>query len=316
MRVTSPRGEREWRLPEGDRTLRAELRALERETDPGLFYEGLLGLARRQEAAGRVDAAAELYAAVAREAEGTEQASPLRNRAQAGLDAILGRGAVGPRAEFLLRNLAHQAADPTMLFAMGTAGTVFRMTRLATLSRLASTSSPGFVTQLLGAGRVASLTGFALEAPAFTLAARLGNEALGRSQDWSGSALGRDVASSYLVLGGLKLAGWASGAAYRGLAKPLGLERAQPLRMLFQQGGMGTGILLGHSLEEGLGLRPQQGGATALIDSLALLLQSQVAARLGRRVLGPELEAWNRALDLQAPPPSRPLGLKSSLVLA
>ena len=323
MRVTSPRGEREWRLPEGDRTLRAELRALERETDPGLFYEGLLGLARRQEAAGRVDAAAELYAAVAREAEGTEQASPLRNRAQAGLDAILGRGAVGPRAEFLLRNLAHQAADPTMLFAMGTAGTVFRMTRLATLSRLASTSSPGFVTQLLGAGRVASLTGFALEAPAFTLAARLGNEALGRSQDWSGSALGRDVASSYLVLGGLKLAGWGSGAIHRRLAGPVGAEQVSPLRTLFQQGGMLTGIMLGHTLEEHVGLRPRHDGATTLTDSLAMLLQFNVAGRLTRRAFGPRFAAWERGLDLQAetlarpPRPSgRSLGLGGAPVFA
>ncbi|MDL1873504.1 hypothetical protein FBR05_15090, partial [Deltaproteobacteria bacterium PRO3] len=177
MRVHSPRGERELRLPEGGPALTAEVRALEREADPELYYEGLLALARRQEAAGRVEAAAELYAAVVQEAEavGALREGPLRTRAKEGLDAILGRGAFGPRAEFLLRNLAQQSSDQAMLFAMGTAGAVFRMTRLATLSRLASTPNPGILTQLIGAGRLASLTGFALEAPAFTLAGRLGH---------------------------------------------------------------------------------------------------------------------------------------------
>ncbi len=324
-------------LPEA---ARREWRALEAETDPQLFLESSLNFAQRLEAAGRVEAAAELYAEVVganlgphslREDEasggvapgqggggrtptslgpvafGGAPGSPLQRRAQAGLDAILGRGAAGPRAEFLLRNLAQQASDPTMLFAMGTAGAVFRMTRLATLSRLAAAPNPGMMTQLLGGGRLASLTGFALEAPAFTLAARLGNEALGRPQDWSGGALGRDFASSYLVLGGLKLAGWASGAAYRRLANPVGavracppLRRERPLQTLFQQGGMLTGILLGHSLEEHLGLRPRHDGATTLTDSLALLLQFHVAGRLTRQAFGPRFAAWERGLDLQS----------------
>ncbi len=281
---------------------RLELQSIAHESDAGLRAEGLLALARRLEAAGRVEAAVELYAAVVQEADalGVEQVQPLRARAQEHLDAILGRGAVGPRAEFLLRNLAQQAGDPTMLFAMGTAGAVFRMTRLATLARLAAAPNPGWMTQLLGAGRLASLTGFALEAPAFTLAARLGNEALGRSQDWSGRALGRDFASSYLVLGGLKVAGWGSGAIHRRLAGSVGAEQVQPLRTLFQQGGMLAGILLGHSLEEHLGLRPRQDGATTFVDSLAMLLQFNVAGRLTRQAFGPRFAAWEQGLDLRA----------------
>ncbi|MCC7344684.1 MAG: hypothetical protein IT573_07070, partial [Deltaproteobacteria bacterium] len=124
-------------LPEA---ARREWRALEAETDPQLFLEATLNFARRLEAAGRLEAAAELYAAVVQEADavGALREGPLRIRAQEGLDAILGRGAIGPRAAFLLRNLAQQSSDPAMLFAMGTAGAVFRMTRLATLSRLAA----------------------------------------------------------------------------------------------------------------------------------------------------------------------------------
>ncbi len=295
-------------LPRDASVLRRELECLARERDPELRGEGLLALARRQEAEGRLEAASELYAAVVREADaGGGRERSLRTRAQAHLDAILGRGAVGPRAEFLLRNLAQQAGDPAMLFAMGAAGAVFRMTRLATLSRLAATPYPGILTQLMGAGRLASLTGFALEAPAFTLAARLGNAALGRSQDWSGQALGRDFASSYLVLGGLKLAGWASGAAYRRLTNPVGAVRERPLQTLFQQGGMLTGILLGHSLEEHLGLRPRHDGATTLTDSLALLLQFHVAGRLTRQAFGRRFAAWESNLDLRAETLAGPL---------
>ena len=280
----------------------AELRSLRKEGDPELLAEALFGMGRRLEAAGRVELAAELYAAVVQEvnALGAEHVLPLGTRAQEALAAILGRGAVGPRAEFLLRNLARQSSDPTMLFAMGAAGAVFRITRLATLSRLVATPNPGLWTQLLGAGRLASLAGFALEAPAFTLAARLGNEALGRSQDWSGRTLGREFASSYLVLGGLKLAGWASGAAYRRVAGPAGAQHVQPLRTLFQQLGMLTGILLGHSLEEHLGLRPRQDGATTLTDSLAMLLQFNVAGRLTRHAFGPRFAAWEQGMDLRA----------------
>ncbi|MCC6273350.1 MAG: hypothetical protein IT572_07770 [Deltaproteobacteria bacterium] len=306
-------------LPEA---ARREWRALEAETDPQLFLESAYHFARRQETAGRLEAAAELYAAVAQEADavgavppltGDKRERPLRIRAQEGLDAILGRGAFGPRAEFLLRNLAQQSSDPSMIFAMGAAGAVFRMTRLATLSRLAATPSPGFLTQFLGAGRLASMAGFALEAPAFTLAARLGNEALGRSQDWSGRALGRDLASSYLVLGGLKLAGHVGAnlvfAPGRGGG---GRTQGSPLQLLLQQGSMLTGILLGHALEERLGLRPHHDGATTLVDSLALLLQFNVAGRLTRQSFGPRVAAWERGLDLQAeamirrPRPIRP----------
>ncbi|MCC6272022.1 MAG: hypothetical protein IT572_01025 [Deltaproteobacteria bacterium] len=299
---------------------------MSRERDPGLRAEGMLALARREAAAGRLEAAAELYAVVAQEADavgaappltGDKRERPLRIRAQEGLDAISGRGAIGPRAEFLLRNLARQSSDPAMLFAMGTAGAVYRMTRLATLSRLASTPNPGILTQLIGAGRLASLTGFALEAPAFTLAGRLGSEALGRGQDWSSSALGRDIASSYLVLGGLKLAGWGSGAAYRRFASPVGAVRAcpplrgeRPLQTLFQQGGMLGGILFGHALEEHLGLRRPQDGATTLTDSLAMLLQFHVAVRLTRQAFGQRFAAWESNLDRQAATlqrlPSRP----------
>jgi len=298
----------------------AELASLGREDDPELFLEGLLAFARRQEAAGRLEAAAGLYAEIVganlrphsrREDEasggfapgqgrgGRTQSSLLQVRAQEHLDALVGRGAAGPRAEFLLRRLAHEATEPSTLVAMTAAGALYRVTRLATLGRLAASPHANLFTRGLGARALSGLAGFALEAPAFTLGGRLASEALGRNPDWSGAALSRDIASSYLVLGGLRLAGWASGAAYRGLANPGGAIRERPLQLLFQQGGMLAGILLGHSLETRLGLRPQVAGATTLIDSLALLVQFNVAGRLTHHAFGPRVAAWERGLDAQ-----------------
>jgi hypothetical protein len=69
---------------------------------------------------------------------------------------------------------------------------------------------------------------------------------------------------------------------------------------LFQQGGLFTGILLGHALERWTGLRPAQPGATTLLDSLALLIQFNVAGRVTRQAFGERFNAWERNLDQQA----------------
>ncbi|MFO1463055.1 MAG: hypothetical protein U1F66_04710 [bacterium] len=282
--------------------LRRELAVLAAESDPQLYAEGLLNLAQRLEAGEHPEAAPELYQAL------LESPVPgISARARTRLDALLGRGAVGPRLEFLLRRLTQAATEPSALFAMGAAGAVFRMTRLWALSRLVSAGETGLMTRLLGPGRIASLAGFAAEAPAFTLANRLGHAALGRSQDWGGSALAREFASSFLVLGALKLSG--SAAAW------LGAGQAASLRMVLRQGGMLTGILLSHRLEELAGLRPSQPGATRLADSLALLLQFQMAGRLVEAGLGRPGSAAEAHLEAMAltPRPSLPPPLALSL---
>ena len=283
---------------------REELLALGRERDPALFWEGLLGFAQRQEAAGQLELAVRVYSAMV----AAEPVPPLGIRAQARLDAITGRGAGGARAEFLLRRLAHEASEPTALFAMGVAGTAFRLTRLATLSRLAATPAGNFLTRGFGARAAASLTGFAVEATVFPYAGRLANEALGRHQDWSARAQLRDVASSFIVLGGLKLSGWAAGAAFQRVhgINPL-TGQAQRLtgltglsQRLVPQAGMLGGIVLGHHVEERLGLREPVDGATTMIDSLAMLLQFNVAGRLTQHAFGARFHAWERRLDQQA----------------
>ncbi len=268
-----------------------EIVNLAEESDPTLFQSELMSFASRQEVAGGVELAANLYQAL-RDSQGG--ASALRERAGQRLDAILGRGAIGLRSESLLRNLAQQACDPTALLAMGVAGTVFRVTRLAALSRLAASPTANFLTRGFGARLVAGGLGFAAEATAFPLSGRLASEALGRSQDWGGTALRRDLASSFLVLGGLRLAGAAGAGLYGRFGGGNELARGA-----FAQSSMFAGILGGHWLEAQFGLRPHVSGATALVDSLATLVQFNVGGRLSHHLLGERVAAWERALDAQ-----------------
>src|SRR5262249_11211098 len=112
--------------------------------------------------------------------------------------------------------------------------------------------------------------------------------ALGREQDYS--QLGREIASSYLLLGGLRVSGIAANALGSGI-------RIRPIQGVIQQAGMLGGILLGHGLEESFQLRAHQAGATTLVDSLALLLQFNVAGNLTRHAFGEGFHAWEQGLE-------------------
>ncbi len=284
----------------------AEWASLASESDPRLRAEGLLSLAARQENAGDTAAAASIYAAIP---EITNEA-PLLARSRDRLALLQGGGTLGGHSEWLLRRFAAEAADPAMLLSMGLAGTCFRLTRLGVLSRLTGAPAANFLTRGFGARALAGVAAFALEAPTFAVSARLFHQGMGRDQDWSANAVTRDLASAYLTLGGLKLAGWAGAGLYSrfGAAQT---SRAALLQGLFQQGSMLTGVLLGHGLERLAGLRPAQPFSSSLVDSLAMLLQFHVAGNLGRSFLGEGFQSWERGLDLRAqqlsssPPPLR-----------
>ncbi|MFO1462481.1 MAG: diguanylate cyclase [bacterium] len=289
---------------------RAELRSLAAEADPDLFSEAVLNIAFRAERAGREEAALGLYSTLL---EATE-APPIQRRARERLSVLLGRSIdgvaapAGARAEFLFRRLAMEAAEPTSLLALGAASSAYRLVRLGVLSRLAAAPA-GVWTRGWAAHGLAAAAGFAVEAPTFTLSARLGAAALGRSVEWSLPALGRDLASSYLVLGAMKFSGWGAASLYRRVLGEAGGGAAwQALsRHLFAQTGMFAGILLGHGLEERAGLRPASPAAFTLVDSLALLLQFNIAGRLAHHAFGPGVAAWEgraEALARREPAPA------------
>src|SRR5262249_39603290 len=161
--------------------------------------------------------------------------------------------------------------------SMGAASAVFRMTRLAVLGRLAASPSANLLTRGFGARALASVSGFAAEGSAFPLTGRLVNEVLGRSQNLDLSQVGGDLASSYLLLGGLRLTGAGANVAAAHL-------REETLRVAVLQVGMLGGIFLGRRMEEALHLRDAQPGATTLVDSLASLLQFNVGGRLSQGI--------------------------------
>jgi len=265
----------------------SEWQDLARESDTELFFGGLLRLADRLEDSGRPCAAMALYQGLSDQREIPE----IGKAAQRRLDAIEGKGALGPRAEFLLKRFARDATEPAGLLAMGAAGAVFQIGRTALLSRLLVSSEAGVLTRGLGARLAAGLFGFALEAPSFALVHRTMNAKL-HPEDAAPSMSG-EIASSFLFLGGMKLAGVGGEALAAGLRQPL------PRQLLVQSTTLG-GILLGHRLEEAVGLRPRVQGATLLVDSLATLLQFHVAGHISQAAFGEGFQRWQQGLQLRA----------------
>lgn len=283
--------------------LRAELESLARETDPRLFFEGLLGLGMRREAAGDLETAAEIYSAVVGAVPplaGDEREGSLQARAQRQLDAILGRGTAGPRFEFLARRFAREASDPTMLLAMTAGSAVFTLSRASILSRLLASPTRNLLTQGLGARALASGGAFLLEVPAFWATGKgLREFAASDAQSWDLATNFHELAAAALTLGALKLTGFGSQSLYRRLAGPAGALRERPLQTLFHQTGMFAGIVLGHRLEEAAGLRRPVDGATTLLDSLVMLLQFNVGGRLSHQLLGPGWAGRVREMELR-----------------
>lgn len=280
-----------------------ELHSLERETDPELFANGLLGLAGRFESHGAEAAALELFQFLQ---EDPAVPADCRQRAQQSRAALTGQGAgIGARTEVLLRRFAGEVSNPSALFAMGAAGIVFRAVRLGTLARLsgspASHWARGPIASFLGSG-----AGFFAEAPAFTLAHRAADAALGRPMDWNREALGRELASSFITLGAMRLIGSTPSFIRRGL----GAGRAPATTSSFgastsalpgeHLASLYAGILLGHGLEMRLGLRPSQNFDELLLDSAAMLVQFQIGGALSRRAFGERWSRWEGQLDLHS----------------
>jgi len=276
-----------------DDTAARLLDSLAQESDPELFFNGLLDFANRELNHERPVSAALAYQAAS---DGALAFPDLIAKARQRLNAIQGVGEPGARVEYLLRDLAKQSLDPAMIAAMGTAGLAYRTIRLSGLSALAA--SPGARAWLSPAGRnfAASLAGFAVEAPVFTISARGAHELMGHSQDWSGPALHQALCSGALVLGGLKIGGAASS----------GLERlgGRLPSSTYRQSGMLAGIYLGRGLEQLSGLHPRQDGATTLSDSLLTLLQFNIAGRLTPGLFGKNLAHWEKAVALKNQAPS------------
>lgn len=295
-------------LPDLPPDTATNLRALTAERDPEMFFDGLLAVGRSLEGSEHPEAASVVFAAVAENAarpagSGEDRLLSFRTRARTRLDAIEGVGAVAPRSEYLLRHLARQAIDPSMIVGMAAAGTAYRLTRMAVLSRLAATPLPSLLTRGFGARLAAASLGFLAEAPVFTASVRGANLMLGRSQDWSPEAVWTEFAGGATTLFCLKITGALGGAALRRFNRGLnpaafGLARRSATALL-PQASTFAGILAGHKLEESFGFREAHDGATFLTDGLATLLQFHVGGRLSHHAMGERFHASEREMERQ-----------------
>lgn len=291
------------------------------EGDAQLFFEGLWGLGRELENRDRLPQAATVYGVLSEAARATAAASPVESaawlsaleaRARERLRTMRGEGSTGARFEFLSRRLAAQATDPAMILGMTAAGMTFRLARVAALSRLAAAPTVSLLTRGWMPGALAYASGMFAESLAFTAGVRGGNALLGRPQDWTFDAVGREWAAGALTLVGLRATGALARGAVRGLGPGEGLTLSLT-RAVLPQAGMLGGILLSHRLEARLGLRPRLADGTELTDALATLLHFYVGGRLAQGLMGPGWMRLERGLDLQAEALARRAPLRPQL---
>ncbi|HKX13392.1 MAG TPA: hypothetical protein VJP40_09580, partial [bacterium] len=256
-----------------DPTLHLELLGLARESDPGLWAQGLLGLADRWQRRGNAEVAQVLWEQLAVPGAVPEDLSATVDLARRRLEAIRGGGRAGDRAEFVLDGFWQGASDPYGLLGFAAGGTVFKLSRAVFTSRLLGCSA-GLWTRGWGARSLAQAGAFGLEVPAFVLSAKAARQWGEGSQDWNPQTLGHELYSTGLTLFFLKAAGGLSQAAWG----------MRPVPAAFQQAALYGGILLGQRAE----------GQVDPVLALATLLQFNVAGRMTDGILG---AAYRRAME-------------------
>lgn len=286
------------------------LSSLASESDPNLFAEGILAMAASASRAGDDLTAAVLYDIISRDSGplGTRIGAAFRERAASEARALRGEGSFGRRFEYLARGFARQAADPTMIAGMGVGSLMAGAVRLGVLSRLASSGTANFLTRGYGATLLAGTAAWAAEVPAFWMTTRALHSASSSTPlAWDRATLTRELASTALMLGLLKVGGAASeGLFYRvhGLSPAsLNVARLSPMtrlsQPLFTQAGMLASLYTDHLIEERLGWRPQSNSTTRILDSFATLAQFHVGGRLAAEALGPRYALATRELELR-----------------
>lgn len=295
-----------------------ELLALGEESDPELFYAGLLSIGRCASRDGDAVLSGAIFQGLAEGPAEIRDSMPaaLGRRALEEFNAMRGAGSAGRRFEYLARHFAREASDPGMILGMGVAGTVFSAMRLGVLSRLAARPAAWW-TRGFGAGALASVSAFPAEVLAFWGTTRAyGLAVRPETLRWDRASVAQELAGLGITLGCLKLFGAASGRLFdrvHGIHPVTGAASRLPgftrfSRTAFHQLGTLGGIATGHYAEMRLGLRPQVGGDTFWTDSLVTLLQFHVGGRLSQAMLGPrhavrmqEMALATRRLELPRP---------------
>lgn len=194
------------------------------------------------------------------------------------------------RVTSYLSRVLQKATEPSALFGMIAAGALFRVANVAALTGLTSLRVASFWTKGFGAQTAAGLTAFGVEGAAFPVASHLAAKSMGRDPEWNDT----NLISSYIFLGGLR----AGGLAARTIAGLVGSKTALS-SILFHEVGMFGGLHFGHFGYEwarAAGLPLPSIGSLSLAESLAMLVDFNVAGLAASKILGSRLAAWERAM--------------------
>lgn len=282
----------------------AEILSLVGEKDSQFFWEGVHGMALKARAENQLFPAGNLFTAIVQAGEAAP--AEAREKAQAELDAIAGKGHTGRRMEFLTQQFVHQATDAKMIAPMILGSAVFQLTRTAALGRLAATTEASWFTRGFGARLTAGAAGFVVEAPTFALGSKALMSLAGEGTPWDAANVGKELAAASITLGALKTFGFLGNQGFLKFHGIGELQMGQLTRMqrasqfAFAQGAMFTGMMAGHKLEERIGLRPHVEGATAVVDTLSSMVSLGVGGHLGHKVLGKRFAAFQQEIGIRA----------------
>ncbi len=268
--------------------VQAELQTILKDSEPAFLFTALLDFGRRLRRDGIFDLAAELFTWLAGQEAAPQEIKDGANRES---DAIQGKGAFGPRAEFLLTQILKDAVDPKLIIPMLGASIIGSLSKAVAMGRLLQQPAM-LLTRGTGAKLLAGAAGFGVEGFAF---ATLGRGLSKGPQD----SFGSDLARSYVGLGALKFSRWAGnrlGQSMLGRAPGNALQGMH--RHAVPQLTMFMGMLLAHKLETKWGLRPETNSDSLVVDTLAAMISLQLGSKLGHAVLGKEFHLWQRNLEM------------------
>lgn len=285
----------------GGGALVAEFRSLLRESDPELFFQGVLGLAQRSLHGDRAPT-------FSRELFRLAQTHPsTRDQAERHLALMNGGGGAMAQMEFQAPRLLRELASPLSLASFGTA--IFAA-RFASLAVLARSSRLGWGALLVSEGAA-----LAVEVPTLTFSRRLGTQIfLGGPGTFSSEGLANELLAGYTSFGLLRAFGNGLQLGAPALRRVAGLNQPSGAfspfgRFTFETlrlGGEITALRLGHSLNVALGFEPTPPvGSQPWLQSLLTVGHMRLANRLlhslGFQPLEGALEAQRRALLLGRP---------------
>lgn len=198
--------------------------------------------------------------------------------------------------EYYAPRVLEAALAPEGLGSMLAANFVFRLGRVSAWTGLRALPQAKWWNRGRAAKTLASLFGFGLEAPTFTLAGRGISRTLGNPKPADEIPLSQQILSSLLLLGSLRTFGSAFGGLANYYARGSGVLN-QFSRAALPQAGMLTGIMGGHFLETVTGLKEDRGFTPFLMESLAMLAQFNIAGRLIPHGMGQPLRGIETQLE-------------------